>query len=141
MPDFDIKKQVGQNRKQTTRRVEWPVRVDFSKINGGAGLTDGDTAAIFTLKAGYVHEYLDCIIRKQQTGAGDREVNVGVPGALTKLATEIDLSAAVNTLDSSTNGDYFPENTDVVLSVPAQGGDLDEAVVDLVFVGYMISTD
>lgn len=136
---FDMQSIVGKNRPQTTRRVEIPFRLDFSEINGGAGLAATEDAAVLTTPKGFVYEGSDFFLVAAEGAAGTLDIGItgdvdglldggnmnGTPGArIAKAGTE---SLAVGT--------YLSE-TEIAVLVPAGQPTLDAAVLYGVIRGY-----
>ncbi len=163
------KSQISQGRQQNTRRVELHYRIDFNTHGDGTGLAQNEDMAFADLPAGYVHERLDPVLRTAEGAAVTLDVGTeasptlfanaislnGTPNAKIQLETiatadgdatygqpEADLlneiKADVNRLLAA-GATYFHTTTEVRVRNP--GATLiDDAIVDLTFVGYLIDT-
>lgn len=166
---FDVKDQVPQGRQQTTRRVELPYKLDFNTLGDATGLAQNEDAEFAVLPAGYVHERLDAVLRTAEGAAVTLDVGTeasptlfanaislnGTPNAKVQLETiataDADATAGqpeadlMNELKADLNrllaagATYLHANTPVRVRNP--GATLiDDAIVDLTFVGYMRET-
>ena len=166
---FDITKQVSQQRKQSTRRVEFPYHLDFNTLGDGTGLAQNEDAVFASLPAGYVHERLDAILRTAEGAATTLDVGSeatptlfanalnmnGTPNAKIQLEaiTTADADATfgqpeadlVNEIKNDTNRLRAAEATYLHASTPVRvrnpgATTIDDAILDLTFVGYMVDT-
>lgn len=100
MAQFDMKKSIGKNRSQTTKRCEIKKVLDFSTINAGAGAGNGDTVLFCKTPKNYVHSACHVILETAKGGAGTIDIGTaaaangmlndgninGTPGATIALA-------------------------------------------------------
>lgn len=159
--------QVAQGRQQNTRRVELHYKLDFNTIGDGTGLAQNEDIAFADLPPGYVHERLDAVLRTAEGAATTLDVGTeaaptlfanalnmnGTPNAKIQLDTVVAADATdlatVLTLANETKADlnrglggaatYHHAKTEVRVRNP--GATLiDDAIVDLTFVGYVVDT-
>ena len=140
----NAKAQIPQGRQQGTRRVELHYHIDFNTIGDGTGLVAGEDAEIGDLPAGFVHERLDSILRTAEGTAATVDVGTeadpdcfldggnanGTPNAKIALAGT----------EAATPGTYYHTTTPIRVMCPAAAATLDDAILDLTFVGYMVNT-
>ena len=143
-PTFDITEQVAQGRQQGSRRVELHYHIDANTLGDGTGLVAAETAGFASLPAGYVHERLDAVLRTAEGVAATLDVGTeadpdcfmdggdvnGTPNAKIALAGT----------EAATPGTYYHANTPIRLGPPAAAATLDDCILDLTFVGYMVDT-
>ncbi len=166
---FNARMQVAQGRQQSPRRVELHYRLDFNTIGDGTGLAQNEDLAFADLPDGYVHERLDAVLRTAEGAATTLDVGTeatptlfanalnmnGTPNAKIQLETiatadgdatygqpEADLlneiKADVNRLLVA-GATYHHTKTEVRVRNPG-ATTIDDAIVDLTFVGYMVDT-
>ncbi len=126
----------GKARQQTTRRVEFFKRIDFSK----QAMAANEDAAFLDLPAGYVHERVDVILRVAEGETAT--LNIGVEGTIQAFVAACNVNSTPNTNLSIGSpgfaaGKYLHTDTEVRVNVPAAANTLNVAIVDIVFVGYM----
>ncbi len=141
---FDIKDQVGRNRKQTTRRVEWTKQLDFSTLGDGTGLAADESAEFFEFPAGFVHEDTVPILRTAEGVAAT--VDIGTEADPDGLLDGGDVNGSANARVAAAGtealaGSYFHTATAVRVTVPTGGATVDDAVLDVTFTGYMSDTE
>lgn len=165
----NAKAQISQGRQQNTRRVELHYRVDFNTHGDGTGLAQNEDLAFADLPPGYVHERLDAVLRTAEGAATTLDVGTeasptlfanalnmnGTPNAKIQpeTVTTADADATygqpeadlINEIKADVNrllaagATYFHTKTEVRVRNP--GATLiDDAIVDLTFVGYLIDT-
>lgn len=141
--DFDLKDVVRQTRSQTSGRVEYVVRVDFSEVNDGAGLAAGESVDVFDLPDGYVHDLLVPICRTPQGAAST--MDIGDEDDADGFGDGVSMNAAANSradiafTEEYLNGEYFQGGTTVRCTTPGGAATVDTAVYDFVFSGFLIA--
>lgn len=163
----NAKAQVPQGRQQTTRRVELHYRLDFNTIGDGTGLAQNEDLAFADLPPGYVHERLDAVLRTAEGAA--TTLDVGTEANPTLFANALDMNGTPNakiqleTVTSANGSDlattqalaneikadlnrllaadatYHHAKTEVRVRNPGATV-IDDAILDLTFVGYVIDT-
>lgn len=141
---FDTKNQVNQGRQQLTRRVELHYRLDFNTLGDGTGLAATEDAEFAVLPAGYVHERLDPVLRTAEGVAATLDIGTeadpdGFGDGLNVNGTPNARVALAGT-EAFAPGTYFHTNTPVRATCPTAAATLDDAILDLTFVGYMVDT-
>ena len=164
---FNARDQVNQGRSQSSRRVELHYRIDFNTIGDGTGLAQNEDIAFASLPAGYVHERLDAVLRTAEGAATTLDVGTDAPPTLfanalnmngtpnakiqpeTVAAADATDLATVLTLANEMKADLnrllaaaatSPHSTTEVRVRNPAATLIDDAIVDLTFVGYMVNT-
>jgi len=144
MSSYDVKKVVGKNLPQSTRRIEIKKTLDFAEIAKSTasdlGLAAADDASVFDLPGGFVFERMDAISRTAEGEACTFDVG----DAADPDGFGVDLSANVAAGSQISVGSpayagakYFAAATTVLVTVNAAQPALNVAKIDLIFVGYM----
>lgn len=141
--DFDIKADVGINRAQTSRRVEIVKEIDFSTINGGAGLAATEQAAFMDTPAGFVYEGHSAILKTAEGEAAT--LNIGTEAKPQGFVAAGDVNGNVGeTIAKGANtinpGTYLP-STEIRVGTPAAANTVDVAVVKVTLYGHIIDYD
>lgn len=138
---FDIQSVVGKNVSQSSRRVELKKRVDFSKINAGAGLAAGEDAAFMTTPKGFVYERCDSVQKTPEGAAGT--VDIGTAAASNGMLDGGDANSTADTTialagTESIKAGTLMSETEVRVAIAAAQPTLDTAIIDITLVGYLI---
>ncbi|MEJ1355743.1 MAG: hypothetical protein RPU39_13780 [Candidatus Sedimenticola sp. (ex Thyasira tokunagai)] len=145
MTTFNETAVVNQNRPQTPRRVEWPIEIDFSKLNDGVGLAADESATVGKIPAGFVFERLDPVLRTPEGEAAT--LNVGTDTDTDGLGLNLNVNGAANSTvalagtEAIKAGRYFHADTELAVAVPTGANTLNVAKVRLTLVGYMSETE
>lgn len=141
---FDITNQVNQGRNQSARRVELHYRLDFNTLGDGTGLAAGEDAEFGSLPAGYVHERLDAILRTAEGVAATVDIGTAAdPDCFMDGGNangNANAKIALAGTEAAGAGTYHHANTPVRAMCPAAAATLDDAIIDVTFVGYMVDT-
>ena len=139
---YDQRPQVGRNRAQSSRRVEWTVRYSFATRS----LAATQSAAILTLPKGYVHERVDAVLRTAQGAAGT--FDVGIDGSLQLFAAGLNANGTPNARIATVSGvAVVAANADATYDAAEATlineikGDLNQLVTDVNKEGYYCHTD
>lgn len=167
--NFNARAQINQGRQQSNRRVELHYRCDFNVIGAaaGAGLAQNLDIVIGDLPLGYVHERLDAVLRTAEGAAAT--LDVGTEALPTLFANALNMNGTINakiqpetvaaadatdlatvlTLANEIKADlnrilaaaatYRHSTAEIRVRNPG-ATTLDDAIVDLTFVGYMRDT-
>jgi hypothetical protein len=139
---FNIKDQVPQGRQQNSRRVELHYHLDFNTLGDGTGLATTESAEFADLPAGFVYERHDSILRTAEGTAATADF--GTEADTDGFNDGADMNGTPNAFvaragtESIVAGTYFHTTTPV--RVTAGAATLDDAIIDVTFVGYMVNT-
>lgn len=135
---------VPQVRKQSSRRVEIPYRLNFTATGGltdGTGLATLESAVLAVIPAGFVLERSDSILRTAEGEAAT--LSIGTAAAPTAFLNAGSVNGTPNALITQgagmTPGTYFHANTNIEIYNPGAAL-INVAVVDFTLVGYMVDT-
>lgn len=168
-PTFNLTEQVAQGRPQNTRSVQIPYRLDFNTFGDTTGLAQNEDALFAYLPAGYVHDHVEVVPRTLEGAAVTLDIGTEASPTLFANAVSLNTTAnakaqldTVSTADAdatygqpeadlineikadlnrlfAARGTYFHTTTGVRIRNP--GATLiDDAIIDVVFVGYMVDT-
>jgi hypothetical protein len=141
---FDATNQIPQGHQQHSRRVEYHYRVDFNTHGDGTGLAATESMAIGMLPAGYVHERLDPVLRTAEGTAAT--LDVGTEADVDCFGDGLNMNGTANArialagTEAATPGTYHHTATEIRVLTPSGAATLDDAIVDLTFVGYLRPT-
>lgn len=137
---YDIQASLGLNRPQTSRRVEIVKEIDFSEVNGGAGLAADESVAFMTTPDGFVYEGHSGILK---TAEGEiATLNIGTEAAAQAFVAAGNVNgnvgeAIANGSNSAKPGAYLP-STEIRAAVPSAANTVNVAVVKFVMYGHII---
>lgn len=137
---FDIRKSVGKNRAQSSRRVEIKKTIDFSTINGGVGLAATEDAAFMTTPKNFIYEDCHPVLKLAEGEASS--VDIGTEADVGGLLDGGDMNGVANAAivkagtESIAPGTVMSETELRVLN-PALGATLNVGKIDIVLVGYI----
>lgn len=139
---FNIRSKVfppGKARNQTTRRVEFHKRIDFSK----QALAASEDAAFLDIPAGFIYERIDVILRVAEGETAT--LNIGVEGTIQAFVAACNVNTTLNTRlaigsPGYAAGQYFHTDTEMRVNTPAAANTINVAVIDVYLVGYMTET-
>lgn len=137
---FNIRSKVfppGKAVQQTSRRVEYCKRIDFSK----QALAAGEDAAFITVPAGFVLDRVDPILRVAEGETAT--MHIGSEANDDAYAVSVNMNGTPNaraTIGSPSDGPgtYFHTDTEIRVKTPGGANTLNVAVVDIVISGYLI---
>lgn len=94
MATYDIQKSVGKNRNQSAKGDVIKTRVDFSKINNGAGAAAADVIVFRKTPKNFVLESAVAVLRTAKGSAGT--IDIGTAAAPNGLLNDGNTNGTVN---------------------------------------------
>lgn len=142
---FDIIQQIsGLNQPQATRYRELRWTLDFNTLGDGTGLAATESADFGKIPKGFVFQDCVAVLRTAEGTAATLDIGIesDVDGFLDGGSMNGTPNATVAKAgnESIARGTYFHTDTPIRATCPSAAATLDDAILDVVLVGFMMPT-
>ncbi len=143
---FDIKQQInGLVQPQHSRRRELRWTLDFNTLGDGTGLAATESADFGVIPKGFIYE--DCIPILRTAEGTAATLDLGIETDVDGFVDGGNMNGTPNATvakagsESIVRGTYFHNDTPIRATCPSGAATLDDAILDVVLIGFMIERD